>query len=265
MEQALRSECGYKGPMPYWDWALTARTGLKQHALFDGSAYSMSGDGAKVKQTGDIIIEQPTLPTIVVPTGSGGGCVESGPFKNWKVNMGPQQLSVPGGGIVGAPSGNPLNYNPRCLKRDLTDYINKRYANATSVIDTISKKTIVDFQARMQGNFDLVNGDIGIHGGPHYALGGDPGRDVGVSPADPMFFLHHGGVDRAWWIWQMLDPKNRIYGKEAINGTGTFLNLNPSPYQTLDTKLTLPYITNQVVSIRDVQSTTAGPFCYIYL
>jgi tyrosinase len=240
-------------------------TGLQQHPLFDGSDTSMSGDGAFVEKEGSIIIAQPTLPTLVVPTANGGGCIKSGPFKDWKVNLGPQQLSLPGGAVVGAPSGNPLDYNPRCLKRDLTDAINRRFANATSVVRTIGEKTIGNFQARMQGNLDLVNGDIGIHGGPHYTLGGDPGRDVGVSPSDPMFFLHHGGVDRVWWIWQMLDTKNRVYGDNALNGTRTFLNLDPSPEATFDDEIAIQYVTDEVVTIRDLMSTTAGPFCYIYL
>jgi tyrosinase len=238
---------------------------MKQHPLFDGSEFSMSGDGKHVEQAGEIALIQPDLPTLWLPTANGGGCVESGPFKNWKVNLGPQQLSIPGGEVIGAPSGNPLDYNPRCLKRDLTDAINRRFANATSVIRTIAEKTIGDFQGRMQGNIDFSSGDIGIHGGPHYSLGGDPGRDVGVSSSDPMFFLHHGGVDRAWWIWQMLDPKNRIYGNNAINGTGTFLNMPPSPEQTLDDTIEMQYVTDQVVKIRDLMSTTAGPFCYIYI
>ena len=240
-------------------------TGLQQHALFDGSDTSMSGDGEHVEQSGDILLIQPTLPIVTLPLGNGGGCIKSGPFKNWKVNMGPQQLSIPGGAVVGAPSGNPLDYNPRCLKRDLTDAINRRYANATSVIQTLREKTITNFQARMQGNLDLVNGEIGIHGGPHLTLGGDPGRDVGVSPSDPMFFLHHGGIDRAWWIWQMMDTKNRVYGNNSINGTGTFLNLPPSPPQTLDSTIELAHVSDKVVKIRDLMSTTAGPFCYIYV
>jgi tyrosinase len=269
MEQALRNECGYQGPMPYWDWAQTAQTGLTKHPLFDGSAYSMSGDGAKVQQTGDIVLSQPSLPDIHLPTANGGGCVASGPFKDWKVNLGPQQLSVPGGAIVGPPSGNPLDYNPRCLKRDLTDYINRRYANASSIIDTIRRDSIYEFQGRMQGNLPLSETggqpDIGIHGGPHYALGGDPGRDVGVSSSDPAFFLHHGMIDRAYWIWQMLDYYPRTYGDNAINGTGTFLNMPPSAPQTLDTVLSQQYVTDQSFKIRDLISTTAGPFCYIYL
>lgn len=120
-------------------------TGLQKHALFDGSEYSMSGDGETVEQEDEVVLIQPTLPIVHLPTANGGGCIKSGPFKNWKVNMGPQQLSIPGGDVIGAPSGNPLDYNPRCLKRDLTDSINQRYANATSVVNTIAGESIWRF------------------------------------------------------------------------------------------------------------------------
>jgi tyrosinase len=32
-------------------------------------------------------------------------------------------------------------------------------------------------------------------------VGGDPGGDVFVSPNEPAFFLHHGQLDRHWWMW----------------------------------------------------------------
>lgn len=28
---------------------------------------------------------------------------------------------------------------------------------------------------------------------------------------DPVFFLHHGQVDRLWWLWQQQDPDARLY------------------------------------------------------
>lgn len=220
----------------------------------------MSGNGAKVQQQGEIILGGGGLPPLSLPLGSGGGCVTNGPFKNMTVNLGPASLALPGGSTVAQP--NPLAYNPRCLKRDLTNAINQRYANATSVLNLLKKKTINDFQMIMQGI--PGSGDIGVHGGGHYSLGGDPGRDVFVSPGEPAFYLHHSNIDRIWWIWQALDPINRVYGNNAINGTNTFLNMPPSDATTFDTLIKMGYVTAEDVKMRDVMSTIAGPFCYMY-
>lgn len=95
-------------------------------------------------------------------------------------------------------------------------------------------------------------------------MGGDPGRDLFVSPGDPAFYLHHAMIDRVWWIWQQLDPETRT-GANGIAGTGTFLNMPPSPDTTLDTVLNLGYAAGPPQTMRDLMSTTDGPMCYIYL
>jgi tyrosinase len=156
---------------------------------------------------------------------------------------------------------NPLDYNPRCLKRDLSTAILQRFSNATAVVKQIlDNKDIWDFQMVMQGV--PGSGSIGVHGGGHYSMGGDPGRDVFVSPGDPAFWLHHGMIDRVWWIWQALDVKNRQY---AISGTGTFLNFPASPNTTLSTMVDIGYANGGPIAMQDLMSTTAGPFCYVYL
>jgi tyrosinase len=154
-EEALRKECGFKGDQPYWDWAKTAHTGLLSSPIFDGSDTSMSGNGAHAygaNETQIILGAAQGLPPVYLPTGNGGGCVQSGPFAKMSVNLGPFALDIPGGISVGPPSGNALDYNPRCLKRDLVDEVNKRYANASSVLSLITKsKDVYDFQMNMQG------------------------------------------------------------------------------------------------------------------
>ncbi|OCK72918.1 Di-copper centre-containing protein [Lepidopterella palustris CBS 459.81] len=266
-EQALRNECGYTGTQPYWNWAQTAQTGLETSPIFDGSATSMSGNGAQVSGEGDVVLGGGGgLPEIDLPPGTGGGCVTSGPFKNMSVNLGPVSLGLTNGSTIS--NGDGLTYNPRCLKRDLTTAINQRYANATSVVHQILKpQEIYDFQMTMQGY--PGSGDIGVHGGGHYSIGGDPGRDLFVSPGDPVFYLHHAMIDRTWWIWQLLDLKDRT-GAAGISGTGTFLNSPPSPNTTMDTPIDLGYATspiyaNPTYKMSDLLSTTSGPFCYIYL
>ncbi|KAJ5193984.1 Tyrosinase [Penicillium cf. griseofulvum] len=257
-EEALRNECGYTGDYPYWNWG--ADTGnLENSQVFDGSDTSMSGNGVYVESVGDIELSMGNYPTIHLPTGTGGGCVTSGPFKDFSVNLGPVALTLPGGQT--GSNANPLAYNPRCLKRDLTTQILRDYANFTAIVDLIlSNRNINDFQMNMQGI--PGSGQIGVHGGGHYCMGGDPSRDVFVSPGDPAFWLHHGMIDRTWWIWQNLDLYKRL---NAISGTGTFLNSPPSPNTTLDTLIDLGYAGGETVAMRDLMSTVSGPFCYIYL
>jgi tyrosinase len=263
-EQALRNECGYQGTQPYWNWGLSAKTGMEKSPVWDGSKTSISGNGAYINQTGlDVVLGGNGLPEIFLPVGSGGGCITSGPFVNMTVNLGPAALTVPGNITVVNPNG-PLSYNPRCLKRDLTNEINARFANFTAIVDNIlGPKTVYDFQMQMQGV--PGSGNIGVHGGGHYAMGGDVGRDVFTSPGDPAFYLHHGMIDLVWTAWQMLDPENRIYGKDAIAGTDTFLNQPPSANTTLDTEISIGWAGRGVnVTMRDVMTTVGGPFCYVY-
>lgn len=223
----------------------------------------MSGDGEFIPNQEDIILGASTgLPPIYLPAGTGGGCVKSGPFKDMVVNLGPAALDLPGGLVESNPNG-PLTHNPRCLKRDLSDVVNQRYANATSILSNILKpKNVYDFQMQMQGI--PGSGNLGIHGGGHYALGGDPGRDVFTSPGDPAFYLHHSNIDRIWWIWQMLSPSERQYGSKALMGTNTFLNNPPSADTKFEDYVDLGWA-GPKKQIKDLMSTLSGPFCYVYL
>ncbi|CAK1363797.1 unnamed protein product [Cercospora beticola] len=265
-EKALREECGYKGYQPYWDWSVTAETGLLSSPIFDGSDTSMGGNGVYLGIRSDIVLGAGLdLPPIYLPTGSGGGCIKSGPFKNMTVNLGPVALDSPGGVSEGPPSGNPLDWNPRCLRRDLTDAVNRRWANASSIVSLISNsKNVHDFQMTMQGV--PGSGEIGVHGGGHYSIGGDPANDVFVSPGDPIFYLHHAMIDRVWWIWQHIEnPFQRQFSDGAISGTRTFWDMPPSANATLDDMIDFRYAAGPACPIRDLLSTVDGPFCYVYL
>ncbi|OMP88497.1 Tyrosinase [Diplodia seriata] len=261
-EQALRNECGYTGSQPYWDWTKTAATGLAQSPLFDGSATSLSGNGAPLPHaSNDTVIVNPSTdaPTILSP-GSGGGCVTSGPFANMTVNLGPDGLSLLNG--KSDNSSYPFAYNPRCLKRSLTDDANRRFANETSVRRLLTgPKDVLDFELTMQGY--PGTDQLGVHGGGHFSLGGDPGRDLYVSPGDPAFFTHHSNIDRIWWQWQMLAPDAR---EAAIAGPVT-MNDGFAPHRngSLDDVLDVGFVApGQEYRLRELLSTTGGPFCYVY-
>ncbi|EOD47694.1 Tyrosinase [Neofusicoccum parvum] len=264
-EQALRNECNYTGAQPYWDWTKTAKTGLAKSPLFDGSATSLSGDGVLLNysSTDQIIVNGDTdYPTYLTP-GTGGGCVMSGPFVNMSVNLGPDGLSILNG--KSDNSSYKFEYNPRCLKRSLTDDSNQRFANESSVLTLLTEpQDIYTFEFVMQG---YPNTDqLGVHGGGHFSLGGDPGRDLYVSPGDPAFFTHHANIDRVWWMWQMQDPETRTAGASAVSGPYTMNDLfEPHRNGTIEDVLNVGYVApDTTFKLGELLDTTTGPFCYMY-
>ncbi|KAF4309645.1 Tyrosinase [Botryosphaeria dothidea] len=263
-EQALRNECGYTGAQPYWDWTKTAKTGLANSPLFDGSETSLSGDGAPLNysSTDRIIINGGTDASTYLPPGTGGGCVTSGPFVNMTVNLGPAGLSLLNG--KSDNSSYPFEHNPRCLKRSLTDESNQRFANETSVLNLLTKpQDVYDFEFTMQGWPNSA--EQGVHGGGHFSFGGDPARDLFVSPGDPAFWFHHSNIDRVWWQWQMLDPATRAAGASAVAGPYS-LNDEYEPHRngTIEDVITLDFAAPGSPKLGDLLSTTSGPFCYVY-
>lgn len=77
------------GTQPYWDWSKTAITGLTKSPIFDGSETSTSGNGEHIpgNELGRLNLGGPEgtdLPPLYLPTGYGGGCIKSGPFKDSK-------------------------------------------------------------------------------------------------------------------------------------------------------------------------------------
>ncbi|KAF2130893.1 Di-copper centre-containing protein [Dothidotthia symphoricarpi CBS 119687] len=254
-EQTLRNECGYKGYQPYYNWPRWADDPTKS-PLFDGSATSMSGDGAFVaNRTGYCLPSEARCFTVLQP-GTGGGCV-SGPFQNFTVNLGPGQSH--GWDVKPNPQADALGYNPRCLKRDINTQASKDTSdeNVSNLIKNFPD--VASFQSKMQTFQE--DGNIGVHNGGHYTVGGDAGSDFSVSPGDPGFYFHHAMIDRTWWTWQMHDIDNRMM---VIAGTLTFRNDPPTRNATLQDTLTLGYVGMPNITIADAVNTLDGPFCYIY-
>ncbi|KAK2775464.1 hypothetical protein FQN52_003526 [Onygenales sp. PD_12] len=247
-EQALRDECGYTGYQPYWNWGKYADDPLT-NPMFDGSDTSLSGNG-EATEHGDVQI----APGVVVPSGTGGGCVTEGPFKNMSVNLGPMAPVMPDI----QPNGDGLSYNPRCLRRDISPIISSAFTKVSDIVELITTKdTILDFQTFMQG--DAFAGSLGVHGGGHYTISGDPAGDFYVSPGDPAFYFHHSQIDRVWWIWQNFDPAYRLHNVEG--GTSMF---GPSSRNgTVDDPTDLGYL-GDPIPLGELLSTTDGIFCYIY-
>ncbi|KAE8828877.1 hypothetical protein PTNB85_08065 [Pyrenophora teres f. teres] len=264
-EQTLRKECGYKGYQPYYNWPRWSDDPSKSPAL-DGSTTSMSGNGAPGCSNQTFYgIPTNAEPQIKVPKGNGGGCVTSGPFKDWSVNLGPvftDSNCVPLNPISNQTDSNVgLGYNPRCLKRDISSWTSSQWTNDEQVVNLLNSADIKTFWYNMQGGDPAFTKFMGVHTAGHFTIGGDPGSDFFTSPGDPWFFFHHAQIDRVWWTWQNMNPAERT---NAIYGT-TVIATPAAPETKLTDIMTLGYAYTGNISVADAMSTMGGAFCYTYI
>jgi tyrosinase len=174
-----------------------------------------------------------------------------------QVNLGPSHR-----GVIDTVPKNPrddfLGYNPRCLRRDVNK-IPAAFTATNYTVDLIKNHdNITSFQFQLQGL--AYDGNLGVHIGGHFTVGGDPGGDFFASPGEPSFHLHHAMLDRVWWIWQNQDIVKR---QNAINGTITMNNDPPSRAATLDDDTDIGLL-GPKIKLRDLMSTTGGKMCYVY-
>ncbi|KAK8044124.1 Di-copper centre-containing protein [Apiospora rasikravindrae] len=168
-EDSLR-DCGYKGPMAYWDWTLDTADVTKAPVWDVETGFGGNGDPAI-----DPLKES-----------SRKKCLVDGPLKGLEVAY------TMGG------------YDPHCLARNWNsgiafpgDMLADSYTK--EVVDKVSAQaTYADFRYELEG---------GPHGAIHSAVGGD--MSPATSPNDPIFFLHHAQIDRLWTQWQMEKPETR--------------------------------------------------------
>ncbi|KAI2471576.1 Di-copper centre-containing protein [Annulohypoxylon bovei var. microspora] len=135
-------------------------------------------------------------PLFDIETGFGGngtgvgGCVTDGPFANLTLRF---QAD--------------LTIDEYCLSRYLND---RAFAAAAkeNVDMCLEKGTFVDAWSCLEGR---------PHGAGH---GGVMGTMINpfTSPGDPIFYLHHGYLDKLWWDWQSLNLTTRL---TEIGGNNT--------------------------------------------
>lgn len=249
-EKDLQETCGYTGAFPYWNWPATADN-LAGSAVFDGSEYSMSGDGEYI-DSGPLQL----APTFSIPKGSGGGCVTSGPFAGWQRTM----ADIPTSLII---QGLPLpetafNLNESCLTRDLNTFVAQTWANYTALEEALAAPDLEHFEELINGV--VGGGSLGLHSGAHFIVG-SPGSSIFVSVMDPIWWPLHTMLDNLYTAWQNRHPDQAT----AVFGTETAQNLPPSANVTLDTvHPDWGYFEQRPFTIGDLISTTSGPFCYQY-
>lgn len=265
-------------PDRYWDWTLDAAN-IEASPLFDGSPYSMSGNGLPIPGRPnpiELIINLPSLPLfrVTLPIGTGGGCVTTGPFANITVPFGPVAKNNT---IEASLLGNPKNleYRPHCLRRDLNPKTASTALSQQSVDKLLQSPNITAFIKILDQGPDPFTLDV--HAGGHFSnffLSPCPALakplvgvgiemlDTFASPGDPVFFLHHAQIDRLWTLWQHVDLSTRQY---ALSGTRTFLNWPPSPVATLEDTIDLGKLGGGYSKLREFMNTIEGKFCYEYV
>ncbi|KAK6863486.1 hypothetical protein PG995_000014 [Apiospora arundinis] len=163
-------ECGYTGPMTYWDWTLDAADPASSSIW---KVLGGNGGTDKIEKTG---IQE-------------WMCLTDGPFKDLR------------------PAYNEKEYAPHCLSRDFFDgktrpgNMRGPAYNAEQIKFINGQDTYADFRLYLESI---------PHGSIHSAVGGQKGdMKPSTSPNDPLFFLHHTQIDRLWYLWQQGNPEVR--------------------------------------------------------
>ncbi|KAJ3526902.1 hypothetical protein NMY22_g9986 [Coprinellus aureogranulatus] len=231
--RALQEECGYVGPTTYWDWTRDDTSlPVRQSPIFD-PVTGFGGDGVPGTYTlpPDPKNESDTFP------GAGSfiykGCVQDGPFKNWIVHLGPGKMNT-----------------EHCLVRGMQEFARQAYT--TSNVDRILKaETFEDFR-NLADELTMR----GIHGSGHLLVGGEMTNTYSAG-ADPLFYMHHGGLDRVWWQWQEINRETHLYD---ISGPSTKFG---SDNITLDFELDFPAL-GPNITVRDTMDSLLEPNCFTY-
>lgn len=80
--------------------------------------------------------------------------------------------------------------------------------------------------------------------------------------ADPVFYTHHGNLDRIWWQWQKKDPAKRLKDVSGPIVPFDYTNLVAGNI-TLDFEVNLGKL-GKSVPLRQLLDTTGGTLCYTY-
>ena len=200
-DQTMRKECGYRGYQPYvddmfaadglvrelkvdrryWDWTLDGQN-IEASPLFDGSEYSLSGNGELIPNRTTIynIIDLPTLHVNASrPAGTGGGCVTTGPFANMQVPFGPfgEVLNT---SMVNNPAN--LDYRPHCLRRDLDTKITSKSFTTAHVEHLLASPNISTFNNVLELGDDTSYSNL--HAAGHFGALNCSHAPSTLSPTD---------------------------------------------------------------------------------
>ncbi|UKZ48158.1 hypothetical protein TrVGV298_002394 [Trichoderma virens] len=229
-EDLLRTECGFNGTQPYWDWSIEADAkDMPNSPLFD----PVTGFGGNGKSTGS---NEPGFQR----------CVVDGPFANTNLTLG-----------MGWPNLNDPGDRLHCFTRAF---------NGGEGNDENGDLIIGDMQSSAY-NSKVMNTIYGfekfsemanmLEGLPHaqtssLVIWAQPPR-----PTSHSFFLHHGNVDRAWAKWQ---------GRNAtrLADYSGFQDRNKVIAASINDAMPILELDDTEPIVRDYMDIQGGPLCYTY-
>ncbi|KAG8745121.1 hypothetical protein FRC10_008732 [Ceratobasidium sp. 414] len=188
-ERAMKTNCGFNGTMPYWNWGMDAAD-FSKSPIFD--ADPVYGIGTWGKKENDWHITD----------GAFNESVRAYPVphiirRQWT----PQPFGV---NLI-----FPFEYPDK-----------KLFANETATHKNM-QHMIDNFRGDSDAFFGAMEGvrAQGVHNAVHLSIGGDM-SDPSPTPSDPLFWLHHGMLDRVFAMWQAKHPEN----SQSFSG-GSFQHL----------------------------------------
>ncbi|CAE6477216.1 unnamed protein product [Rhizoctonia solani] len=246
-ETDMKHTCGFNGTMPYWDWTLDA------HDVYNSPIFESDpeyGLGTWGKEEDDW----------VVTDGAFANTLRAYPVPHYVRRR----------------------FTPQPFVNNLIfpfEYTNKTaFANETFTPEAI--EFLVDnFEGDAAAFFAGVDGPRiqGVHNGLHILMGGDM-SDPSPTPSDPLFWFHHGQLDRTWARWQARRPANaRSFYGGSIQDLARYDEFPTGVGPMANTQMTLPSsgMEEQDIRIEAVMSITSeyknkftgyegGILCYTY-
>ncbi|THU98609.1 tyrosinase [Dendrothele bispora CBS 962.96] len=230
-ELALRDRCNYEGAFPYWDWSLDLFD-MKSSPVFD--------------------------PDLTSGLGTNGDCISTDCF-------------IHDGAFGDVTLAYPI---PHHLRRNITF---DDPATNRSLTDKLSAEHLFDIMRDTTGDFFTFQHRFShVHNNLHFIIGGDMDSEcpskypkeacdlTSFASNDPLFWLHHGQIDRIWSKWQSLHPDNFYAFQGYPLNTHNLSDSRYDPEASVSQKLDFDRLSTSV-AVSQVFNHTAPPFCYVYV
>ncbi|KAG7092538.1 hypothetical protein E1B28_008888 [Marasmius oreades] len=230
-ENLLRSQCGYKGPYPYWDWTLDADANAVPTSPVWDAVLGFGGNGVP---TGNM-------------TAGFKSCVIDGPYANTTLTIGaPTTQTGP-------------EDSPHCLIREWNN--GRQDANGNWIIGDMAKSSYnTPVLRQIYSSTNYFDFEWRLENGPHAYLHNRIGGDMRphTAPNDPIFYLHHANIDRIWAKWQG-DNVTRLHAD--YSGWNDMWHTQRA---SINDTMPILHLLDSQVTVRDYMNPQGGRLCYQY-